>query len=99
MATFTIQFTVADEHMDRIRAALRKHFGPVNENVTEEVVDPETQEVTLNTITVTRELTPEELLARVRQLSIDNIKAIVMSVEANEAINAARASVEAVTVE
>jgi hypothetical protein len=91
MATFTIEFTVADEHMDRIRHALRKQFGPVTEAVT----DAGTGEQTM----VTRDLTGEELLARVRQFSIDNIKAIVMAVEAEEAAQAARDAVTAVVVE
>lgn len=91
MATFTIAFTVADEHMDRIRHALRKQFGPVSDAVT----DAETGEQTV----VTREMTGAELLARVRQFSIDNIKAIVMAVEAEEAAQAARDAVTAVAVE
>jgi hypothetical protein len=99
MATFTIQFSVSDEHIERIRSALRKHFGPVNENVTEEITNSETGQIETKTILVSRELTPEELLAKVRQMSIDNIKAIVMSVEANEAISLAKASVDAVNVE
>lgn len=98
MATFTIQFSVADEHMDRISAALRKHFGPTYDTVTTETTDPETGAVTTTTAQVPRDMNGEELLARVRQLSIDNVKAIVMSVEANAAIEAARASVEAVSV-
>lgn len=91
MATFTIEFSVADEHMDRIRYALRKQFGPVSESV----IDPGTGEQT----TVPREMTGTELLARVRQFSIDNIKAIVMAVEAEEAAQAARDAVTAVVVE
>ena len=91
MATFTIEFSVADEHMDRIRHALRRQFGPVSEAGT----DPETGEQTV----VTREMTAPELLARVRQFSIDNIKAIVMAVEAEEAAQAARDAVTAVVVE
>jgi|LakMenE18May11ns_1017448.scaffolds.fasta_scaffold8223677_1 hypothetical protein len=99
MATFTIEFSVADEHMDRIRAALRKHFGPAFETITEEVANPLTGELETRQIPTTRELTPEELLAKVRQMSIDNIKTIVMNYEANEAIAIARASVNAVIVE
>lgn len=99
MATFNIQFSVADEHMDRIRSALRKHFGPVNETVTQEVTDPNTGEIQIQSIAVSRELTPEELLERVRQMSINNIKTIVMNIEANEASAIARASVNAVVVE
>lgn len=91
MATFTIEFTVADEHMDRIRHALRRQFGPVVETVT----DPETGEPA----TTTRDMTGPELLARIRQFSIDNIKAIVMAVEAEEAAQAARDAVTAVVVE
>ena len=91
MATFTIEFSVSDEHMDRIRYALRKQFGPVAEIITE----PETGEE----IIVPREMTGTELLARVRQFSIDNIKAIVMAVEAEEAAQAARDAVTAVVVE
>ena len=48
---------------------------------------------------VTREMTGAELLARVRQFSIDNIKAIVMAIEAEEAAQAARDAVTAVAVE
>lgn len=99
MATFTIQFSVADEHMDRIRTALRKHFGPVYENVIEEISNPETGQIETRATSVARELTPEELLAKVRQMSIDNIKSIVMSIEANEAVALAKASVDAVNVE
>jgi len=91
MAIFTIEFAVADEHMDRIRHALRKQFGPVVEAVT----DPETGEETM----VAREMTGTELIARVRQFSIDNIKAIVMAVEAEEAAQVARDAVTAVVVE
>ena len=91
MATFTIEFSVADAHMDRIRRALRRQFGPVSEVGT----DAETGEQTV----VTREMTGPELLARVRQFSIDNIKAIVMAVEAEEAAQAARNAVTAVVVE
>ena len=91
MVTFTIEFSVADEHMDRIRYALRKQFGPVAESV----IDPETGEETI----VPREMTGTELLARVRQFSIDNIKAIVMAVEAEEAAQAVRDAVTAVVVE
>jgi hypothetical protein len=91
MATFTIQFSVADAHMERIRYALRKQFGPKVETVT----NPETGEVT----STSRDLNGDELLWKVRQLSIDNIKAIVMSVEAGEAAQAARDSVTAVIVE
>ena len=91
MATFTIEFSVADEHMDRIRYALRKQFGLVSELVT----DPETGEQTI----IPREMTGPELLARVRQFYIDNIKAIVMAVEAEEAAQAARDAVTAVVVE
>ena len=91
MATFTIEFSVADEHMDRIRRALRRQFGPVSESG----MDTETGEQTV----VTREMTAPELLARVRQFSIDNIKAIVMAVEAEEAAQAARDAVTAVVVE
>lgn len=91
MASFTIEFTVADEHMDRIRHALRKQFGPV----TEVTIDPETGEPVITT----RDMTGPELLARVRQFSIDNIKAIVMAVEAEEAAQAARDAVTAVVVE
>jgi hypothetical protein len=91
MATFTIEFTVADEHMDRIRHALRKQFGPVSEAVT----DAGTGEQTI----VTRDMTGEELLARIRKFSIDNIKTIVMAVEAEEAAQAARDAVTAVVVE
>jgi hypothetical protein len=91
MASFTIEFTVADEHMDRIRHALRKQFGPVTEVTT----DPETGEQ----VTTTRDMTGPELLARIRQFSIDNIKAIVMAVEAEEAAHAARDAVTAVVVE
>lgn len=90
MATFTIQFSVADEHMERIRYALRKHFGPVVESIT----DAEG-----NSSSVSRELTGEELLAKVRQMSINNVKAIVTSVEADEAAQAAREAVTAVVVE
>lgn len=108
MATFTIQFTVADEHMDRIRYALRKHFGQVTEAVTQEVIDPETglpvidPETGLpvvNNTTVTRDLTGDELLAKVREMSINNVKSIVMTVEAEEAAKLARDSVTAVIVE
>lgn len=91
MAEFTITFSVADDHMDRIRHALRKQFGPVNEVLT----DAETGEETI----ITREMNSEELLARVRRFSIDNIKAIVMAVEAEEAAQAARDAVTAVVVE
>ena len=91
MATFTIEFSVADEHMDRIRHALRRQFGPISGVGT----DAETGEQTV----VTREMTAPELLARVRQFSIDNIKAIVMAVEAEEAAQAARDAVTAVVVE
>lgn len=99
MATFTIQFSVADEHMERIRYALRKHFGPVSEQVEEEVIDPDTGAVTFNVKNVSRDMTGEELLKKVRQMSIDNIKSIVMSVEANEAAAKAREAVTAVAVE
>lgn len=99
MATFTIEFTVADEHMDRIRAALRKHFGPVYETVTQDVTDPDTGDVTTSSSSVARDMTGEELLARIRQMSIDNIKGIVMSVEAEEAARLAREAVSSVTVE
>lgn len=91
MATFTIQFSVADEHMERIRYALRKQFGPVNENVT----NPETGEIS----TISREMNGQELLEKVRQISIDNIKAIVMNIEANEAAQKARDDVTSVIVE
>ena len=91
MAEFTITFTVADDHMDRIRHALRKQFGPVSEVL----MDADTGEET----TITREMNPEELLARVRRFSIDNIKAIVMAVEVEEASQAARDAVTAVVVE
>lgn len=91
MATFQIEFSVADEHMDRIRYALRKQFGPVTETVT----DTETGEQS----TISREMTGTELLARVRQFSIDNIKAIVMAVEVEEAAKAARDAVTSVIVE
>lgn len=99
MATFTIQFTVADEHMDRIRAALHKHFGPINEIVTQDVTDPETGETTQTSSVNSREMTGEEMLAKIREMSINNVKAIVMSVEAEEAARAARESVTAVIVE
>lgn len=91
MATFTIEFSVADDQMERIRYALRKQFGPV----TETVIDPETGEES----TITREMNGLELLQRVRKFSIDNIKAIVMSVEAEEAAKAARDAVTEVVVE
>ena len=91
MASFTITFTVADAHMDRIRYALRKQFGQVSETVQ----DPETGEQT----TFTRDMSGTELLARVRQFSIDNIKAIVMAVEVEEAAQAVRDAVTAVVVE
>lgn len=99
MATFTIEFSVADEHMDRIRYALRKQFGQVQETITENVTDEATGEVTTVERTVMRDMTGAELLARVRQFSIDNIKAIVMAVEAEEAAQAARDAVTAVQVE
>lgn len=91
MATFTIEFSVADDQMDRIRYALRKQFGPVTEVVT----DPETGEES----TITRDMNGLELLQRVRKFSIDNIKAIVMAVEAEEAAKAARDAVTEVVVE
>lgn len=91
MAEFTITFTVANDHMDRIRYALRKQFGPVSEVV----IDAQTGEET----TITREINAVELLERVRRFSIDNIKAIVMAVEAEEAAQATRDAVTAVVVE
>lgn len=99
MATFTIQFSVADEHMDRIRYALRKQFGQVPETIVETVIDEVTGEETTVERTQMRDMTPEELLARVRQFSIDNIKAIVMAVESDEAAQAAKAAVSAVQVD
>ena len=99
MAEFTITFSVADDHMDRIRYALHKHFGPVTEEVIEQVTNPETGEVVNVANMVTRQMTPEETLAKVRLMSIDNIKAIVMAVEVEEAAAVARASVSAVIVE
>lgn len=99
MATFTFTFNVPDDQMDRINAALRKHFGPVVERVTNEVVNPETGEVTTTTTSTQRELTGDELLARVRQMSIDSVKNIVISVEAEAAARAARDAVTAVVVE
>lgn len=91
MATFTISFTVADEHMSRIGSALRKHFGPV----TEQVVDPVTGEETTNQ----RELTTEELIGKIRMMAINNVKSIVMSIESEEAARIARDSVSSVVVE
>lgn len=99
MAKFTIEFSVADEHMDRIRYALRKQFGQVPETVTETIIDEATGEATTVERTQMRDMTAAELLARVRQFSIDNIKAIVMAVEAEEAAKAARDAVSAVKVE
>ena len=99
MATFTIQFSVADEHMDRIRYALRKHFGPVADIVEETITDPETGEQTTTTKTVMRDLDGAELLAKVREMSINNVKSIVMAVEAEDAARLARESVTAVVVE
>lgn len=99
MATFTIEFSVADEHMDRIRYALRKQFGQVPETITETIIDEATGEATTVERTQMRDMTGEELLARVRQFSIDNIKAIVMAVEAEEAAKAARDAVSAVQVD
>jgi hypothetical protein len=90
MATFTISFSVADEHMDRIRVALRKHFGPVHVVET----DPVTGEERLNI----RELTGAELLDKVREMSINNVKSIVMAVESEEAMTTARQSVSSVEV-
>lgn len=91
MATFTIEFTVPDEYMDRIRYALRKQFGQVTENV----VDPETGAVS----TISRDMNGDELLAKVREISIENIKSIIMNVEANEAAQRARDAVTSVVIE
>jgi hypothetical protein len=99
MATYTIEFTIADEHVERIRSALRQYFGPIHESVTEEITNPETGEIETQSKIVPRELTPEELLARVRQMSIDNVKAIVTSVESKDLIANTRASIDAVVVE
>ena len=91
MAKFTIQFSVADEHLERIHYALRKHFG----QVTDDGIDPATGQP----IKYSRDMTPEELLQRVRKMSMDNIKSIVMSVEVEEAAKKARDSIKAVVIE
>ena len=91
MATFTIEFSVADEHMDRIRRALRRQFGPVSEVGT----DAETGEQTV----VTREMTTPELLARGRQFSNRARDEAHQVVQAEEAAQAARDAVTAVVVE
>lgn len=91
MATFTIQFSVADQHMERIRYALRKQFGPVRVVTTDATTGEQ--------VVTEREMDGAELLAKVRQLSIDNIKNIVMAVEADEAAKLARDSVTSVVVE
>jgi hypothetical protein len=99
MATFTFQFTVADEHMGRISYALRKQFGPAYDTVVTEVHDPELGTTSRITNQVPREMTSAEVLERVRQLSIDNIKGIVLAVEVNDAAQKARDSVTSVVVE
>jgi hypothetical protein len=61
--------------------------------------DPETGETTQTSSLISRAMTPEEMLAKIREMSINNVKAIVMSVEAEEAARVARESVTAVVVE
>jgi len=99
MADYTINFSIPDEHVPRIRYALIKQFGQIAEEVTEEVTDPVTNEVTTVTNTIMRDPTSEENLERVRTMAINNIKAIVMSVEAEEAAAAARAAISSIIIE
>ena len=99
MATYTIEFSVADEHTDKFMAALKQYFGPIQENVIEEITNLETGQIENFPKPVFRERTPEELIARIRQMSIENIKNIIMTYESNEAMTIARASTDAVIVE
>lgn len=92
MATYTIEFSVADEHMDKFIAALRKHFGPIHDNVIEEITNLETGQIENFPRPVSRDRTPEELMTKVRQMSVDNIKNIIISFESSEAIAAARSN-------
>lgn len=96
MATYTIEFSVADEHADKFMAALRQYFGPIQENVIEQVTNLETGQIEEFPRPVFRDRTPEELITRLRQMSIENIKNIIMTYESNEAIAIARASVDTV---
>lgn len=96
MATYTIEFTVADEHMDKFMAALKQYFGPIQEHVIEEITNLETGQIENFPKLVFRERTSEELITALRQMSINNIKNIIMSFESNEAIANARVSVDAV---
>jgi hypothetical protein len=99
MATITLQFVISDTDLERIYTALRKHFGPITEETTEDVTDPVTQEVSQVTTVTTRDMTPMELIAHLRENSINNVKSIVASVEAEEAALAARLSATAVVIE
>ena len=86
MATFNIEFSMSDEHMDRVTAALKMYFGAVLEHTPEG-------------IPIARELTNEEVFTKLRQMYIDNIKTIVVNYEADEAIAIVKASVNAIVIE
>lgn len=90
MARVNIAFTIPDDQMARVLAALRTHYGPVRTEVAPSVEGDKAQ-------FTEREMTAAEILDALRDGVISHIRSVVGRVEAEAAKKAASDTLSGVT--
>jgi len=83
MARFSIAFTIPDDQVPRVVAAMKEHYGQIVEEV--------------NGVATPRDRTSAELLDKLRETVIVEIKNIVSATEAATAARAAKTSLDGIT--
>jgi len=95
MAQFSIAFTIPDAQLPRVIAAMKEHYGPVYD-VT---LVPNGPGGAMMEVPVRRDRTNAELLAKLRETVITDIKNIVSEVEAATAARTAATDLDGITLD
>lgn len=82
MARFSIAFTIPDDQLQRVIAAMREHYGPVYEEIAG--------------VVSARDRTPAELLDDLRGTVVAEIKRIVSVTEAATAARNAKSELDGI---
>lgn len=92
MARLSIAFTIPDDQLQRVIAAMREHYGPVYETT----LVPNGPEGGMMEVPVSRDRTPAELLDDLRGTVVAEIKRIVSVTEAATAARNAKSELDGI---